>query len=1113
MLKISLKKCLVGAVLFGIVLTFSLGFVVLNREEINVANAAAGSDVSFGDYSLGDSINLGGLKFDIAGGHTVGSSAESAIGMCGDSNANKCADNSAYLLLDYNSESIQTLDSLASATGSEKGNVYPNIGMAYPYSNEGNNDYSISIARTILSEKFTSWTNNDFAGEGDIIPRTLFQGELDTALGENCTNSSCNSGDVSKIKGDNWWLPSVNEAQSWSNKNDLGQSWWFRSPGSASYDAAVAASMSAGVTNIESGGANVSSYNALRPALLLSLSSPIFKKLPAASDLNVGYCEASSSQCVQIGDYKFDVIGLSSDSKKTGLCTMGRTDGYLDYTLPNSSTNNSDGSGNAECPLNSAMLLLSNSSSSKFADAYFNNNSSYATTGCGSYYAKSDSNVYSGSVLQACMETDSGSAWNLIKNQKYSNYGNDFELSDFIITRSLTEYSTSVWDGNGCSTADQGGCLNGVYNSLPTGILNQHLFPLSTAEACAIHTAACNDSDSKDSDSSNALIYTDWWLRSVGTNTQGNTVGTAGSGHVYPEGASMDSPLAVRPAMFISLSSVNTSQLVANVDLQNQKLSTSETTFGQTTVQNDHHYAYSAGATQDGMSSAANPVCTAQADEYSGAYFTNSVKPLSSWFSDSSDQVLRIVDCGEDGTSAISSVLNIVLPRISYTVDFVSNGGTSIENQTLYSGDKVAEPQNPKKEHYEFAGWYSDLLLSKPYDFAAPIDDSFTLYAKWAINTYQVTFEFNNYLDFGSEIINYGDKVTEPVNPTYNGYVFQGWYSDSDFNNLYDFSTPVTKDITLYAKWIVYIPPKPVDPTCLVTQHLSNHVCVDNQPTSLTLNKSTINLTTTINGRKTFKIVANLISSDGQLASNQSSLTFSSSDKSIATVDNSGKITAIKVGVVTVKVKAKNSLAKDCKVIVGLPQLYKYKSQLSDISSQTKEFQGYIKWMYSYGVTTGDGEGHFMPSNFVRRDQMAMFIYRLMGNPDYANKVKNFSDVSKSNISYNSVMWLVNNGITTGMDKTIYYPAGNVTRLQMALFMYRLAGSPTESTSNIYKVSDWNKKWPEDEYKMAINFMFKTGTSTGSKINKKTYYMPNNYVTRAQMAAFMNRLYNNSLIK
>ena len=52
------------------------------------------------------------------------------------------------------------------------------------------------------------------------------------------------------------------------------------------------------------------------------------------------------------------------------------------------------------------------------------------------------------------------------------------------------------------------------------------------------------------------------------------------------------------------------------------------------------------------------------------------------------------------------------------------------------------------------------------------------------------------------QIVNHGEKVTEPPAPTKEGYTFGGWYKESGCTNAWDFDTDtVTFDVTLYAKW------------------------------------------------------------------------------------------------------------------------------------------------------------------------------------------------------------------------------------------------------------------------------------------------------------------------
>lgn len=67
--------------------------------------------------------------------------------------------------------------------------------------------------------------------------------------------------------------------------------------------------------------------------------------------------------------------------------------------------------------------------------------------------------------------------------------------------------------------------------------------------------------------------------------------------------------------------------------------------------------------------------------------------------------------------------------------------------------------------------------------------------------TYTVTFESNGGSEVEAQVVEEGATATEPENPTMEGYVFEDWYLDEDWTQLYDFDAPITEDITLYAAW------------------------------------------------------------------------------------------------------------------------------------------------------------------------------------------------------------------------------------------------------------------------------------------------------------------------
>ena len=157
-----------------------------------------------------------------------------------------------------------------------------------------------------------------------------------------------------------------------------------------------------------------------------------------------------------------------------------------------------------------------------------------------------------------------------------------------------------------------------------------------------------------------------------------------------------------------------------------------------------------------------------------------------------------------------------------YTVKFDSDEGTTISNQIIAKGKKATKPKEPKKEGYVFKGWY---LEEEEYDFEKEVTKNITLKAKWEkeqpteqennsnnennqpqeeipivkpISDYTITFNTDGGSEIASQTIKKGQTVTKPENPTKKGYIFKGWYLDT---NEYNFSQKVTKNITLVAKW------------------------------------------------------------------------------------------------------------------------------------------------------------------------------------------------------------------------------------------------------------------------------------------------------------------------
>lgn len=137
-----------------------------------------------------------------------------------------------------------------------------------------------------------------------------------------------------------------------------------------------------------------------------------------------------------------------------------------------------------------------------------------------------------------------------------------------------------------------------------------------------------------------------------------------------------------------------------------------------------------------------------------------------------------------------------------WTVTFNTQGGSLFDPVTVFDGETIEEPDDPERTGYTFIGWYVDPECTNPFDFSSTIGKNYELYAKWEINKYSVTFISNGGLPVAPQTVEYNSTVSEPQEPTLEGYTFVGWYTDEGLTEEYNFATPVDDDVTLYAKWV-----------------------------------------------------------------------------------------------------------------------------------------------------------------------------------------------------------------------------------------------------------------------------------------------------------------------
>lgn len=130
--------------------------------------------------------------------------------------------------------------------------------------------------------------------------------------------------------------------------------------------------------------------------------------------------------------------------------------------------------------------------------------------------------------------------------------------------------------------------------------------------------------------------------------------------------------------------------------------------------------------------------------------------------------------------------------------DYVNySAGGGVYRYTL--GDAEATQIYDAAGHYQYC---DSPVIADASGNLYYINDSGTLFKLGAVESWTVAFNSNGGSACDTKFVAMADgKLVKPADPTRDGYTFGGWYTDEACMQAYDFSTPVTADLTLYAKW------------------------------------------------------------------------------------------------------------------------------------------------------------------------------------------------------------------------------------------------------------------------------------------------------------------------
>ena len=135
-------------------------------------------------------------------------------------------------------------------------------------------------------------------------------------------------------------------------------------------------------------------------------------------------------------------------------------------------------------------------------------------------------------------------------------------------------------------------------------------------------------------------------------------------------------------------------------------------------------------------------------------------------------------------------------------------GGWTSSNPAVLSVDaKVTVPVNTfSRTGHTFTGWNTKAngtgTAYKPDAQYTLGSSDAALYAQWKLNTYTVQFDGNGASTSVAPVqVQHGKTIAQPDTPMNIGRAFAGWYTARTGGARFDFTTPVTGNMTLYARW------------------------------------------------------------------------------------------------------------------------------------------------------------------------------------------------------------------------------------------------------------------------------------------------------------------------
>ena len=253
--------------------------------------------------------------------------------------------------------------------------------------------------------------------------------------------------------------------------------------------------------------------------------------------------------------------------------------------------------------------------------------------------------------------------------------------------------------------------------------------------------------------------------------------------------------------------------------------------------------------------------------------------------------------------------------------------------------------------------------------------------------------------------VRHGLTVAKPADPTRFGYWFGGWYTTTNYTTEYNFATPLTADITIYAKWSMVVLPNLINKKAPKLNTSDHFAYVQGYP----------------NG----------------------------------TVKPAGNITRAETAAILFRLMDDTSRNN----------YYSTKSGFRDVAAGSW-YNTYVATLNNAGVITDSSNGYFRPNEAITRAELAAMLAAFTDTTRAANY---FNDVTANYWAANAIAICAKLGWITGYPDGSFRPDKNVTRAELMAMINRATGrAPKSADAFLPGMKTWSDNTADKWYYLDV---------------------------------------------